>query len=204
MLTRDCLVLCVVFTYQSDLRQSLQSGRLYAQAEAMLRHYRQAVLLIEFAAEQRFYLEAESGLPTEISQSSLVSRLVLLALHFPRLRVLWSRSPHATVQMFRTLKQAVNAGPQQEPDPAAAAAVGRPDGADANDAGGANVALEMLRRMPGITPANVYKVANNVRDLAALGAMSLAQLQALLGASAAKQLFTFLSRDYRERNDGGQ
>ncbi len=61
----------------------------------------------------------------------------------------------------------------------------------------------MLRRMPGITPANLNVVANRVRDLRKLAGMSQAQLKALVGASAAKQLFAFLSRDYRQRDGNG-
>lgn len=55
----------------------------------------------------------------DISGSSLGSRLALLALHFPRLRIIWSRSLHATADMFRALK-----ANQDEPDPLIAAAIG--------------------------------------------------------------------------------
>ena len=51
--------------------------------------------------------------------TSLGARLVLLALHFPRLRLIWSRSLHATADLFRGLK-----ANQEEPDPVVAAAVG--------------------------------------------------------------------------------
>ena len=51
---------------------------------------------------------------------TLGSKLTLLALHFPRLRVIWSRSLHATADMFRALK-----ANQDDPDPIAAQAVGK-------------------------------------------------------------------------------
>ena len=54
-----------------------------------------------------------------IQQHSLISKLCLLTLHFPRLRIIWSRSLHATADIFRALKTN-----QEEPDPVAAAAVG--------------------------------------------------------------------------------
>jgi len=44
---------------------------------------------------------------------------VLLALHFPRLRLIWSRSLHATAAIFRDLKANMD-----EPDPVRAAAIG--------------------------------------------------------------------------------
>ena len=50
---------------------------------------------------------------------TLGSKLTLLALHFPRLRVIWSRSLHATADIFRALK-----ANQDDPDPIAAQAVG--------------------------------------------------------------------------------
>ena len=52
-------------------------------------------------------------------QTSLISKLVLLTLHFPRLRLIWSRSLHATAALYHELK-----GNQDDPDPATAAAVG--------------------------------------------------------------------------------
>ena len=54
-----------------------------------------------------------------LQQHSLISKLCLLTLHFPRLRIIWSRSLHATADIFRALK--VN---QDDPDPVTAAAVG--------------------------------------------------------------------------------
>lgn len=54
-----------------------------------------------------------------VQQHSLISKLCLLTLHFPRLRIIWSRSLHATADIFRALKTN-----QEEPDPVSAAAVG--------------------------------------------------------------------------------
>ena len=54
-----------------------------------------------------------------VQQHSLISKLCLLTLHFPRLRIIWSRSLHATADIFRSLKTN-----QEEPDPVTAAAVG--------------------------------------------------------------------------------
>ena len=43
-----------------------------------------------------------------------MGRIALLVLHFPRLRLIWSRSLHATAQIFHQLKSN-----QEEPDPVA-------------------------------------------------------------------------------------
>jgi hypothetical protein len=64
-------------------------------------------------------LQSPSELADDISGNSLGARLALLSLHFPRLRMIWSRSLHATVDIFRALK-----AHQDEPDPVAAAAIG--------------------------------------------------------------------------------
>lgn len=70
-----------------DLFSSLGSGRLYHQAEAMTKAYKTPVLLIEFDGDKAFALTGMS----EVSDSGLdirspQARLVLLLLHFPKLR----------------------------------------------------------------------------------------------------------------------
>lgn len=55
----------------------------------------------------------------DLQNNSLISKLVLLLTHFPRLRVFWSRSLHATAAIYAALKQN-----QDDPDAASAAAVG--------------------------------------------------------------------------------
>ena len=64
-------------------------------------------------------LQTSDSLPLMLQSQSLGSKLALLALHFPRLRIIWSRSLHATADIFRALK-----ANQDDPDPDVAAAVG--------------------------------------------------------------------------------
>ena len=64
-------------------------------------------------------MQSSSEVGDDIEQNSLSSRLVLLALHFPRLRIIWSRSLHATAEIFRNLKSNFD-----EPDAVTAAAIG--------------------------------------------------------------------------------
>ncbi len=49
--------LCVERKSISDLRGSLASGRLYHQAEAMTKHYKTPLLLIEFEGDKAFALQ---------------------------------------------------------------------------------------------------------------------------------------------------
>ena len=40
----------------------------------------------------------------EINSNDTISRLTLLTMHFPRLRILWCQSPYATAELFEELK----------------------------------------------------------------------------------------------------
>ncbi len=49
-------------------------------------------------------VKPDSGLGEEIRAGSLSSKLAVLTLSFPRLRLIWCRSPHVTADMFDLLK----------------------------------------------------------------------------------------------------
>eukprot|EP00878_Enallax_costatus_P044304 GHUV01052782.1.p1 GENE.GHUV01052782.1~~GHUV01052782.1.p1 ORF type:complete len:116 (-),score=22.54 GHUV01052782.1:214-561(-) len=71
-----------------DLFSSLGSGRLYHQAEAMTKSYKTPILLIEFDGDKAFALTGLSELSDSggLDHRSPQARLVLLLLHFPKLR----------------------------------------------------------------------------------------------------------------------
>nr|CAG4643819.1 EOG090X03DI [Lepidurus arcticus] len=103
----------------SDLIGSLVSGRLYNQCQAMSRYYSKPMLLIEFEHNKPFALQGKYFLSNDASSSyDVTSRLILLTLHFPKLRILWSPSPYATAEIFDELKRG-----RDEPDPAKAASL---------------------------------------------------------------------------------
>jgi ERCC4 domain len=111
---------CIERKSLQDLRGSLASGRLYQQAEQMVRTYRRPVLLIEFAEDKPFNPHySTEHITTDIAPRALQSRLSLLTLHFPTLRILWSRSPRATAELIFALKQR-----DDEPDPTRALGAG--------------------------------------------------------------------------------
>ena len=87
-------------------------------------------------------------MPDDVALHNLMSKIALLCLHFPRLRLIWSRSLHATADQFLQLKAA-----QEEPDPLAAATVGVPldtgTGASGTESVVNESALDVLRRLPG-------------------------------------------------------
>lgn len=78
--------ICVERKAIPDLISSLDSGRLFAQAQVMSKHYATPVLLIEFDPDKAFALQSAADVGTDIRASNLASKLVLLLLNFPKLR----------------------------------------------------------------------------------------------------------------------
>ncbi|KAF4149743.1 ERCC4 domain [Phytophthora infestans] len=192
--------ICVERKSISDLFGSLNSGRLFNQAESMRRFYKTPVLLIEFTQGKAFSLQDVSEIGPEISATNIVSKLTLLILHFPSLRLLWSRTPHATVDLFKIVKRY-----QDEPDMEAAAALGNglpmDDSAAQTNSGEGGLAsnyyntssIDVLKKLPGINEHNFRKVLASVTNLAELSRMSLDELTELLGKANGKKLHTFFN-----------
>ncbi|KAL4403163.1 DNA repair protein Rad16 [Malassezia pachydermatis] len=197
--------MCVERKSLTDLVQSLQSGRLYTQCEAMSMHYPHAILLIEFDQDRAFTLQTIGGraraqVParslasrTEAGDLDVQAKLVLLTLAFPRLRLIWSSSPYASVEILADLKHNFD-----EPDPVRAAAIGL----DASmgreglvDTSVHTTPMDMLRAMPGVTTKNAMYIARVAPSLQALCQCSLAELQGAIGAEPGRKLYTFLHQD---------
>lgn len=135
-----------------------------------------------------------TGNPAEHDYSSptIQSKIALLTLSFPRLRMIWSSSPYATADIFNDLKK-----DRPEPDPVKAIATG----AEEDDQAGAGVnaaAEELLRSFPGITAKNVKHVMSKVHNVRELCEMDLTQVQGILGAEPGKACYDFLHKGDRE------
>jgi DNA excision repair protein ERCC-4 len=116
------------------------------------------------------------------------SKLVLLALSFPRVRIIWSSSPYATSQIFSDLKLY-----NPEPDASKAAAVGAEDDAEAG--AGVNLAAEeLLRSLPGVTAKNARYVMGKVSSVRELCDLGLVEVQEILGVEPGKACWEFLHR----------
>lgn len=195
--------ICVERKSISDLIGSFKDGRLFTQAEAMFQHYKNPMLLIEFDQNKSFTLEPFADLsgnlksvnPNEVS-SDLQSKIVLLTLAFPRLRVIWSSSPYQTAEIFEGLKTQ-----QDEPDPVAAVRAGLDKDAKAEDQVFNLEPHEMLGVVPGVTPKNLKNLtleAENVREVAN---MSIDQMDPLIGREAARQVHGFFNRNLIDIDD---
>uniref|UniRef100_H3D5V9 DNA repair endonuclease XPF n=1 Tax=Tetraodon nigroviridis TaxID=99883 RepID=H3D5V9_TETNG len=180
---------CVERKSVSDLIGSLQSGRLYTQCLSMTRYYRKPVLLIEFDPAKPFSLMARTDFRHEISSNDISSKLTLLTLHFPRLRILWCPSPHATADLFLDLKQG-----RPEPDATAAQAVTAESDTVAESADLYNPGpYDFLLKMPGVNTKNYRSLIKNADNLADLAKLSRDRLAEILGhVHNAKLLYEFL------------
>ncbi|XP_047307707.1 DNA repair endonuclease UVH1 [Impatiens glandulifera] len=189
--------ICVERKSIQDLFGSFSSGRLYHQVEAMVRYYRIPVLLIEFSQDKSFSFQSASDIGDDVTPNNIISKLSLLALHFPRLRIVWSRSLHATAEIFSSLK-----ANQDEPDESKAIRVGVPseEGIIENDVRAEiynTSAMEFLRRLPGVTDSNYRVIMDNCNSLSELSMLPVERLAELMdGLKAAKTLRDFLDAKY--------
>ncbi|KAH9616103.1 hypothetical protein KSS87_003022 [Heliosperma pusillum] len=189
--------ICVERKSIQDLFGSFQSGRLYNQVETMVRYYRIPVLLIEFSQDKSFSFQSASDIGDDVTPTNIISKLSLLVLHFPRLRIVWSRSLHATAEIFTSLK-----ANQDEPDEAKAMRVGVPseEGIVEDDVRAENYntsAVEFLRRLPGVTDSNYRAIMNGCDSLSDMALLPVEKLADLMGGQkAARTLREFLDAKY--------
>ena len=192
--------ICVERKSLPDLVSSLSSGRLYTQAAHMTRHYSRPLLLLEFEAEKAFELAPDAPRSSEVDGRDVRSKLVLLLLHFPALRLLWARSAHSTVDLFKMLCEG-------QPQPDRVAALGVRTDEEGGGGGGAPfaahptsrdhrclAAIDLLTKLPGVTAANAKAIMGVVPSLAALAGAEERQLAVVMGASNAAKLYSFLHR----------
>lgn len=186
---------CVERKSISDLFGSFASGRLYTQAEAMSKYYKCPCLLIEFDPSKSFCLQNVSEIGSEIRSDSVCSKMSLLVMHFPKLRILWSRSPHETLRIFRELKTN-----HDEVDVDKAVEIGRSESVDGLLEGKATdedkdeineAARDMLLRLPGVSVQIARRIMQEVDTLAELAQLSREELRRIAGPATGQKLFTF-------------
>jgi len=186
---------CIERKSVGDLFGSFASGRLYTQAEAMSKHYTCPCLLIEFDPDKSFSLSSPHDINGEIRKDAISSKLSLLVLHFPRLRILWSRGPHSTVKIFKKLKEkheepnfdkAVEIGSNESLDALLGAGEGDGEGDEINEA-----ARDMLLRFPGVTISSARKIMSACDSITELMQMSREDLKKIVGPVTGQKLFTF-------------
>ncbi|KAI0838243.1 DNA repair protein [Hypoxylon sp. FL0890] len=189
--------ICVERKSISDLIGSFKDGRLFSQAETMFQHYKNPMLLIEFDQNKSFTLEPFADLsgnlksvnPNEVP-SDLQSKIVLLTLAFPKLRIIWSSSPYQTAEIFEALKTQ-----QDEPDPVAAVRAGLDKDMKAEDQAFNLEPHDMLGVVPGITPKNIKNLTLETENIREVANMSKEELEPHIGKEAARQVHGFFNRN---------
>eukprot|EP00392_Amoebophrya_sp_AT5.2_P015184 g15383.t1 len=151
----------------------------------MCRAYATPILLLEFGPSvgRRFpqwaHLAA-TGSGSGTLSVNLKHKLCALFLHFPKLRVIWSPSYAFTARFFALLKKN-----RMEPSmPADAAGVVGDPAVVAESRVRNPVALEVLRRLPGVHGDNLLPIAQKLNSLQALGTLPKPELRKLFGEGA--------------------
>ncbi|KAI9163384.1 MUS38-like protein [Paramyrothecium foliicola] len=189
--------ICVERKSISDLISSFKDGRLYNQAETMFQHYKNPMLLIEFDQNKSFTLEPFADLSGSMSSvapsaapSDLQSKLVLLTLAFPKLRIIWSSSPYQTAEIFESLK-----AQEEEPDPIAAVRAGLDKDMVVEDQAFNQEPQDMLAVVPGVTPQNIKNIVLNTENIREVANMTEKELQPLVGATVGRTISGFFKRN---------
>ena len=145
-------------------------------------------------ASNKYPAKKPSAAPSEtnVASPTIQSKLVLLTLTFPRLRIIWSSSPYATAEIFNDLKAL-----QPEPDPLKAIVVGAEEDPDAG-AGINTAAEELLRTLPGVTAKNVKHVMGKVKSVKELCELELKEVQQILGVEPGKACWDFIHKGERK------
>ena len=217
-------LICIERKSLADLYQSFSSGRLFRQMEQLCRYYKTPILLIEFEQGKPFCLlqheaDQQIALGAEIQQRSPLSKLALMVLHFPQVRIVWSRDANMTGSVFLTLKATAASGPQDQPDTNSALVVGekhRAASAEEHDEEKAAslTPMDILLKLPGVTTHNaraIYEVlkrtlgllliclllqhCDSIRDLCD---KELETLCEWIGVANGRRLYKFLHSDCSE------
>ncbi|KAM0677985.1 DNA repair protein RAD16 [Binucleata daphniae] len=121
--------------------QSINTGRLYLQAQMITYKYKNCFLLIEFL---RRTCLADFYLPTE--KISILDKFVIFMSNFPRIKIIWSNNEILTTKILRNIqkKESTNTNDTKQINP---------------------ILLESLLTIPGIEITNYKKITNNYNSL---------------------------------------
>ncbi|KAL3282353.1 hypothetical protein HHI36_005540 [Cryptolaemus montrouzieri] len=193
ILTRD---ICIERKSISDLIGSLKSGRLYQQCVQMSRYYSKPMLLIEFDQNKAFtwqnYFSYLEGSFDQVQQ-----KLLLLTIHFPKLRIIWSPNPYASAQLFEELKQN-----KDQPNIEYATSIG--DELDINvfETKYNSGIYDFVRKLPGINSKNIDTLLRRVKNMKNALKLSEEELKDILGNTAdARAFYSCLHGEHSAADD---
>ncbi|KYM98817.1 DNA repair endonuclease XPF, partial [Cyphomyrmex costatus] len=169
--------ICIERKSISDLIGSLLSGRLYNQALSMTRHYAKPMLLIEFDQNKPFCFQGNYYVSKDLKSNDIMAKLQLLTLHFPKLKIVWSPSPHATAQLFEELKQG-----RDQPDSNIAAKIGADEDTEKQimvEKYNSHI-QDFITKLPGVHSKNLRVLLNKGKSLDHLIKLSQEELKEIL------------------------
>jgi DNA excision repair protein ERCC-4 len=155
-------------------------------------------LLLEFN-NAPFMLQSRQELTPQISQNALSSKLALLVLQFPKLRIFWSRDTAQSVNFCVALRKggAIQAGgPNLERIMASGVNNVRKEQEDGIVDATPRI---LLSRLPGVFAGNIDATAAKAKTLQELlTKFDKKEYAAVMGAQNAKKLEAFIKRRYKE------
>jgi DNA excision repair protein ERCC-4 len=186
-----------------DLQQSFRSGRLFQQVAQMTKYYQYQMLLIEFDQNKSFTLEPFAERSGSINENDLQSKLVLLTVHYPKLRIVWSSSPYQTAEIFLELKKG-----NPEPDPSQAVRIGLNQADDVESASMPSrsrpfneTPQEMLRCVPGVNKTNISALMIKYSNISEVANAPESELNELIGREAGVPIYRFFNTNQWDVDD---
>ncbi|PVV02734.1 hypothetical protein BB560_002803 [Smittium megazygosporum] len=178
---------CVERKSIPDFVQSLSSGRLYSQCQSMTNHYKHPLLLIEFESNLSFSFSNIRDFTSDFFLSDSISKLILLVLTFPKVRILWSTSPEMSSSYFLDLKSN-----HPEPDAERAVKMGTENTSLKSESQYNISALNLLQAFPGVDQHNVFKLMDRVKNISHLCTLSKKEIAKIIGTLNGELLYNFL------------
>nr|XP_023011814.1 DNA repair endonuclease XPF [Leptinotarsa decemlineata] len=188
--------ICVERKSISDLIGSLNTGRLYQQCTNMSRYYSKPMLLIEFDQNKTFGWQNNYMLSSDADSFNIQQKLLLLTLHFPKLKLIWSPSPYATAQLFEEMK----AG-KEEPNVEYATALGEQDLDMIQSRYNSNI-YDFVQKLPGITSKNIDMFLKKGESMDKIAQKTEEELKEILGNSTdAQSLYSIIHEHHKPKED---
>lgn len=153
------------------------------------------------------HTQSAGEISTDIQVNNICSKLVLLTLHFPQMRILWSRNSHFTVKLFKALK-ANNAEVDVQKALTAGGGGGHGEGEGGGGGGAAGdegearkhlTAQDLLLKLPGVNVGNYRAIMKKCGSLSEMSKLSMEELKEVMESEAcAQKLWEFLHQNPRK------
>ncbi|KAF5277730.1 hypothetical protein FQR65_LT03710 [Abscondita terminalis] len=191
--------ICVERKSISDLIGSLNSGRLYQQCVQMSRYYKKPMLLIEFDQNKHFSWQSQYMISSDGDSFEFQKKLLLLTMHFPKLKIVWSANPYASAQLFEELKS-----DKAQPNVEYVTAMGNDRDLDLIETK-YNVGIyDFVYKLPGLGAKNIDRFLKKCKSLDSVIKMTENELNDVLeNTKDARELFSILHGEHapKKRSD---